>query len=157
MQRTFYPKYVNYYGNGTGRDHQIIGNNGGLTSQFKYGMGHTGVQFNRYATSVSKRVSPSPSREATTFYYQSDGSGRDSYVLQDNGGLRPEYDKYNKSSEAIFLSSLRSQKKSSVKYLKHPVQDRADITTYLNWQSKQGLEQSRANSKIQRAVVMRLS
>ena len=157
MQRTFYPKYVNYYGNGSGRDHQIIGNNGGLTSQFKYGMGHTGKHFSRYSSSAHQRPSPSPQRDATTFYYQSDGSGRDSYVLMDNGGLRPEYDRYNKSSQAIFASSLRNTKKSSVKYLKHPVKDRADITTYMNWASKTGVEQNRKNSRIQKAVVQRLS
>ena len=38
----------------------------------------------------------------------SDGTGRDSYVLQDNGGSRPEYNKYNKSPDTVFASSLRS-------------------------------------------------
>jgi hypothetical protein len=32
MARTFYPKYVSYSGDGTGRDAYIIMNNGGLTS-----------------------------------------------------------------------------------------------------------------------------
>ena len=40
MQRTFAPKYVSYYGNGSGRDGQIIQYNGGLTSAEKSGMGH---------------------------------------------------------------------------------------------------------------------
>lgn len=68
----------------------------------------------------------------------SDGSGRDSYVLMDNGGSRPEYDKYNKSSEAVFISSLRSGKKSPLKYFRDGLKDKADITTYLNWQSARG-------------------
>jgi hypothetical protein len=38
----------------------------------------------------------------------SDGTGRDSYVLQDNGGSRPEYNKYNKSPDTVFACSLRS-------------------------------------------------
>ena len=40
MQRTFYPKHVNYFGTGAGRDSLIIQNNGGLTHSPKRGMGH---------------------------------------------------------------------------------------------------------------------
>jgi hypothetical protein len=133
MQRTYYPKYVNYYGDGTGRDQQVTTNNGGLASTSKKAMGHQGVHFNRYNSTVSKKASPSPTREALTFYYQSDGTGRDSYVLMDNGGLRREFSRHNKPTEALFRSSLRSQQKSPVKYLKDPVADSADITTYMNW------------------------
>jgi hypothetical protein len=32
MARTFYPKYVSYTGDGTGRDAYVILNNGGLTN-----------------------------------------------------------------------------------------------------------------------------
>ena len=52
---------------------------------------------------------PTPRKEATTFYYQSDGSGRDSYVLKNNGGLRMEYDV--RSSGEIFRTSLRGSNK----------------------------------------------
>ena len=77
-------------------------NNGGLTHVDKNGMCNAGVhqrRFNNFSTKVDevrKSRSP-PHREASTFYYASDGTGRDSYVLMDNGGLRPEYEKYNKS------------------------------------------------------------
>lgn len=74
-------------------------------------------------------------KNAPTFYYQSDGTGRDSYVVMDNGGLRPEYDKYNKPNEAIFISSLRNQPKEKTKYFRE-LSDRADITTYRNWKSR---------------------
>jgi hypothetical protein len=70
-----------------------------------------------------------------TFYYQSDGSGRDSYVLMDNGGLRPEYNKYNKTNHQIFMASLRKDVKSPLKFNRDE-SDKADITTYLNWQSR---------------------
>jgi hypothetical protein len=50
----------------------------------------------------------------------------------DNGGLRPEYEKYNKKPDVIFANSLRNQPKSPLKYFKGP-EDKADITTYLNW------------------------
>ena len=94
MQRTHYPKYVSYFGDGAGRDGAIIEANGGLTHVNKRSLGHQGVHFGRYGPSP-RRVSPSPHKEATTFYYQSDGTGRDSYVLMDNGGLRPEYEKHH--------------------------------------------------------------
>ena len=96
MQRTYYPKHVSYFGDGAGRDSLVIEANGGLTSQKKAGMGHQGVHLSIYGPGP-KRHSPSPQKNATTWYYQSDGSGRDSYVLMDNGGLRPEYDRYHKN------------------------------------------------------------
>lgn len=78
----------------------------------------------------------------------SDGSGRDSYVLADNGGMRPEYDKYNKSPQRIFLNSLRSDEKSPLKYFKDPARDPADITTYRNWKSRTGRNQHKKRALI---------
>jgi|TARA_B110000285_G_scaffold224695_1_gene281845 hypothetical protein len=43
MQRTFYPKHASYFGDGSGRDVQIIMANGGLNSIDKKNMGHTGT------------------------------------------------------------------------------------------------------------------
>jgi len=53
----------------------------------------------------------------------------------DNGGYRPEYDKYHKSNQKIFENSLRSSKQSPLRYFKDSIYDRADITNYLNWKS----------------------
>lgn len=50
----------------------------------------------------------------------------------DNGGLRPEYNKYNKPNDTIFSNSLRNSPKSQTKYFKD-IGDKADITSYLNW------------------------
>lgn len=157
MQRTFYPKYLSYYGDGSGRDQQVIMANGGLTREPKKGLGHHGVHFNRYNSNVMKKASPSPNREALTFYYQSDGSGRDSYVLMDNGGLRREFSRHNKPSEALFRCSLRSSEKSPVKYLRDPVTDSADITTYRNWLDGRGQAVARKHNKIQKALIQRLT
>ena len=70
MQRTFYPKYTTYWGDGTGRDNQILEFNGGLTGVQKRSLGHMGVHFKRYNTNQKSR-SPvgSPRKEATTWYY----------------------------------------------------------------------------------------
>lgn len=92
LQRTFYPKHCHYFGSGGGRDAFIILNNGGFNKVDKPNLGNTGVHLKQYHSSVTKRNLPTPHKDATTFYYQSDGSGRDSYVLKDNGGLRFEYD-----------------------------------------------------------------
>ena len=82
-------------------------------------MGHTGFHHQKYNSNVARRSSPSPSKEASTFYYQSDGSGRDSYVLKNNGGLRWEYNVRN-SGDNIFKDSLRSDRKSPLKYFQDP-------------------------------------
>lgn len=138
MQRTYNPTYVSYYGDGTGRDQQIIINNGGLTHQDKYGLGHHGVHLQRYNSNVQRRRLPGPGFKKTpSFAYLSDGSGRDSYVLMDSGGLRPEYDRYHKNSGSYFTKSLRSFERSPLKSFTD-VRDKADITTYLNWKSREG-------------------
>mmetsp|Transcript_34706 Transcript_34706/g.53233 ORF Transcript_34706/g.53233 Transcript_34706/m.53233 type:complete len:248 (-) Transcript_34706:765-1508(-) len=131
-------------------------NNGGLNRVDKRGMGHTGVHFYKFNSNVQKRQSPSPRKEATTFYYQSDGTGRDSYVLKNNGGLRFEYDVRN-SGDRIFKKSLRSDQKSPVKHFRDPIADRADITTYLNWKSTNGRVVNARNSQIQRDLINRLT
>lgn len=102
-------------------------------------LGHTGVhqkRYNFYTTNKNSRKSVSPNKEAPTFYYQSDGSGRDSYILMDNGGLRREYERYNPSPNKIFYGSLRNERKSPLKYFKDSYRDKAEITTYLNWNSR---------------------
>lgn len=100
-------------------------------------MGHVGAQFPRYNGNVQRKTSSSPCKEASTFYYQSDGTGRDSYVLKNNGGLRPEYN-IRASGDRIFRDSLRSDQQSPIKHFKDPISDRADITSYMNWPSTQG-------------------
>lgn len=54
----------------------------------------------------------------------------------DNGGSRPEYERYNKSPNKIFYGSLRNERKSPLRYFKDSYRDKADITTYLNWNSR---------------------
>ncbi len=44
LQRTFYPKHISYFGDGSGRDLQVTLNNGSLNGVDKIGMqGHHGV------------------------------------------------------------------------------------------------------------------
>ena len=48
---------------------------------------------------------PVGSKEATAFRYFGDGTGRDSYVVADSGGLVPKY--VNKGVNNNFYNSLR--------------------------------------------------
>ena len=48
LQRTFYPKHVNYFGDGTGRDLGVIQYNGGLVKTEKIGLRNAGVHIPRY-------------------------------------------------------------------------------------------------------------
>lgn len=155
MQRTYYPKYVSYYGDGSGRDCQVIQANGGLTSVSKGGLEHHGVHFSPYGPGP-KRHSPSPSKDATTWYYQSDGTGRDSYVLMDNGGLRSEYNRNQQKQKTVFYDTLRQSERSPLKYQKDPLHDRADITTYLNWPSLRARIQNKNAVKQQSKLIERL-
>lgn len=106
-------------------------------------MGHQGVHFSRYNSTVKLRPSPSPLRDPLTFQYISDGTGRDSYVLMDNGGYRPEYAKYNRPSEQLFMSTLRNDQKSPIKYFFDPVIDSADMTQYLKCMDVRNMAVSR--------------
>ena len=94
--------------------------NGGLNRIEKKNMGHNGVHQHIYNSTVTRRTGPcSPQKEPSTFYYQSDGTGRDSYVLQNNGGYRMEYD-CKMNGDYIFKDSLRSARKSPIKHFSDP-------------------------------------
>ena len=105
---------------------------------------------------MAERRSPSPAKEPVTHYYMSDGTGRDSYVLMDNGGSRPEYNKYNKAPDVVFSNSLRSGRKSPLKYFRNH-NDIADITTYMNWKSRSGFRKNNENRKVGLDVTKRLT
>ena len=132
LQRTFYPKHLSYFGDGTGRDVQIIMNNGTLNAIDKVGMmSHHGVQLKQYPSPQGPpKPTPSPAKDATTFYYQSDGTGRDTYVLKNNGGLRPEFNP-KISGDRIFKRSLRSDARSPPRPVQsNPLTGRANFDTY---------------------------
>lgn len=136
LNRTFYPKHVGYFGAGCGRDGFIIINNGGLNRVDKQNLGHTGVHLKQYNVSVTARDKPTPRKEPTTFYYQSDGTGRDSYVLKNNGGYRMEYD-LRTSGDRIFKDSLRNSERAVVNA--QSMQNPSNITNYLNWSGARGI------------------
>lgn len=52
MQRSFYPKHCNYYGDGQGRDSYVISKNGGLINANNNVVPKTGVLFPTYNTPI---------------------------------------------------------------------------------------------------------
>ena len=85
MMRTHNPTYANYSGDGSGRDSYIILNNGGLASESKRGM------MWRSSMRSPRDHRAMPSKTGVSFTYRSDGSGRDSYVIKNSGGLVADF------------------------------------------------------------------
>ena len=118
-------------------------------------MGHRGIHFARYNSNV-QRKSPSPHKPPPTHYYMSDGSGRDSYVLKNNGGSRQEY-KSRELGDHVFYDSLRSDQRSPLRHFVDPENDRAEITSYLNWPSIEGKAVRSKRIKLQTDLIQRLT
>ena len=100
MARCTNPGYVNYSGDGSGRDSYIILNNGGLTHEPKDHM--------MWSSKIKtpRVMQKSPHKGAVGFQYRSDGSGRDSYVLKNSGGLKIDF--RGGMAHSIFSSTLRT-------------------------------------------------
>ncbi|CAI2367952.1 unnamed protein product [Moneuplotes crassus] len=103
----FYPKYAHYGSDGQGRDSYILKNNGGLCNEPSRPV---------FESTMYSRVKPhtmgkAPLRDATSFKYISDGSGRDFYITHNSGGLEAPYFPGTRPSESHFITSLRSGNK----------------------------------------------
>ena len=83
--RTFDPKYTHYYSDGNGRDAFINYNNGGYSIP-KIFSPQTSTNYMRFRTASTANTSPR--KDAKPFEYHSDGSGRDSYIVCNSGGLK---------------------------------------------------------------------
>ena len=89
--RTFDPKYTHYYSDGTGRDTFVGYNNGGFCVPRLFNP-QQGTAFMRMGSprlggQPQKQVSASPRIEPMPVEYRSDGTGRDSYIVCNSGGL----------------------------------------------------------------------
>lgn len=134
MCRTFNPGYASYTGDGSGRDAYIILNNGGLTRLDK---GHM-MQTKKFGP--GRDGSPKPFKPTPPFKYISDGSGRDSYVIKNSGGLVNEFK--GGAADKVFLSSLRDSVKSNVRSSVEAWRG-PEITDYLNWQTPKAKAQQK--------------
>lgn len=119
--RTFDPKYSHYFSDGSGRDNFVMYNNGGFsipriynpmqgTNYMKLGKSqnnNNGSGVNMYGTTSSSNTSPR--REPMTVEYRSDGTGRDSYIVCNSGGLKQIFNKTH--CEQFFKNSLRQSER----------------------------------------------
>jgi hypothetical protein len=136
--RTFDPKYQHYFSDGTGRDQFIIYNNGGFSIP-KISNPMRGTAYMRMGNATPYKGSPSPRKEAMPVEYRSDGTGRDSYIVCNSGGLKQIFNKSH--VEQFFKESLRQNDRPIVKslhrraqinkYFQRPFE--VDITMYRNW------------------------
>ena len=88
------PTYTHYMSDGNGRDSYILINNGGLTISRVNQPDSTNDYFN---CSVKKGLvkhdsafygsNRSLAKDPPPFYYPPDGTGRDFYIIKNNGGL----------------------------------------------------------------------
>lgn len=128
MSRSNAPKYASYYGDGWGRDSYIILNNGGLAGATKQNMMRTSFR------STVRGSHCVPSKQAAVVTYLPDGSGRDSYVAKNSGGLVNDYCRDSERGDVAFVGSLRKQSRNLLPYFRDSGAD-ANITNYLNWPS----------------------
>ena len=82
LYRTFRPNFKSYHSNGDGRDNYIQYNNGGFwninPNPPSFDISNKNIHFHKnYSSSI--RTPP--------FKYRSNGNGRDSYIIYNNGGL----------------------------------------------------------------------
>ena len=102
IHRTFHPKYTIYTGDGNGRDHYILFNNGGL-SQLRDYRGSMCSSFNLSPHLLANSSSVTAKKEPAVFDYVPDGTGRDLYVIRANG-LKRNY----RSQLRAFETNLRT-------------------------------------------------
>lgn len=90
-------KFINYLPNGEGRDQYISTINGGFYPN------ESGFRFKQESRTLKKTYCKStPRLDAKTLKYTFDGSGRDSYVGHNYGGLISNQSKFS------FYTSLRA-------------------------------------------------
>lgn len=151
MARTNNPKYASYFGDGSGRDKYIIMNNGGLTNEDK-------KFFIRGAyKNILMDHSPKPQKNAVSFTYHSDGTGRDSYVISNSGGLVSDYNG-SRRADIIFKDNLRHSIKPVLPSIQTPyAKTSGGITQYLNWPSKSKLKVEATNFRTVKNLIRRIS
>lgn len=117
--RTNAEAYTTYRGDGQGRDSYVLVGNGGLIKPdgFKNIPPRAGYQPKIRSNSTMFAGDCKPffgaGKEATVLKYFGDGTGRDSYVVKDSGGMIPSYS--SRSPDKIFYGGLRQGNPSSMR------------------------------------------
>jgi hypothetical protein len=110
----FIPKYTQYSPDGFGRDFYIIYNNGGLLDK----LNKVKIKDNYDVISTVRYFNTK--RNVAPFKYRSDGSGRDTYVLHEHGGLERDH----KSLKTYHLKDfLRRPESHSFNFRSSPMRE----------------------------------
>lgn len=121
INRTSHEKYTTYWGDGSGRDSYTIIGNAGLRKpdSYVYEAPRTGYQPKLAVPSTlfagEVKAYRGAGKEPTAVRYFGDGTGRDSYVVKESGGMIPHYK--NISPQRLLEASLRqtqTERKSSM-------------------------------------------
>ena len=91
-------QYVQYYTDGQGRDLYISSNSGGFCKKYSHGLEIK----EKFPEKVKYKFSNVGLKNAP-LVYRSDGSGRDSYILREAGGLREDRKSLNSFQLKDFL------------------------------------------------------
>ena len=99
-----------YNTDGTGRDTYVSTNNGGFSIPNQAAVQSKGGSFGAqpYRRSFMYGGSPSP---AKPIHYPTNGTGRDTYIYQNDGGLSNSF--VNRNQKDIYISSLRAYPQSN--------------------------------------------
>ena len=135
-------QYVQYSADGKGRDLYISSNSGGFSKKYSHGL-----ELRETFPAKIKYKFSNPELHSAPLVYRSDGSGRDSYILRESGGLREEV----KSLNAFQLKDiLRTPTEHILKYVENKHQKN------ISWVGKKEFEINKRNSSIKKNVVKRL-
>lgn len=146
LYRSYSPRMSHYEPDGQGRDTYINNNNGGFWTQGVKPpvQSSLGPISNKYKVRITgKNVAP--------FKYHSDGSGRDSYVLFNSGGLNSDY----KSLNQFHLKDMvRTPDSCIFEFKNNPTKD--GVRTRTVYVSKQEYEVNSYLKKNEAGIIKRL-
>lgn len=133
INRTYHPKYVTNYGDGSGRDGHAVFANGGLHGMRDYRGPSPKPGFNGHKGRASNSYS-SPKKDATAFDYVPDGTGRDSYVIF-NYGMKANYNSNFHEFERGLRAPIDDTPMMDGRQARKNDPNNVDITAYRNWYS----------------------
>ncbi len=147
LGRTARPRWNLYETDGLGRDTYISLNNGGFWTQnikeIKYTPNYP-VYHNENYHSLGHSAAP--------FRYYSDGSGRDSYVLQNSGGLKKDFQPLSGFHLKDFL---RTPGECVFKFQNNPTK-RNGVRVNTHYVTKRELSHNDYKKNIQKGIIERL-
>ena len=98
-----------YHTNGTGRDTYIFSSNGGFAMQHRPGV--VRIDNGKFLPSIKGNASPQKypalAHNPMPRRYKHNGTGRDGYIANDNGGFSVSGQMHNREPHALFKGILR--------------------------------------------------